>query len=105
MRCVLPLLLVVLTSIAAADVTRDGAIAIATDQARSFGIIDVALMDVSADQRTTPPNDALPEFRPRLAHRLFWLVSFTPRKSWRGGAYIVYVASDSGEVLGTLIYK
>ena len=103
---VLPLLLLIATcSLAAADSSRDKAIAIATDEVRSFRDVDLASLKISPERRTEPPDDVLPSDRPRLTHRAFWFVSFSPRKIQLGGGYAVYVAADSGQILGSRGYR
>jgi len=93
------------SSFAADAVGREKAIGIATDYVRGFHTYDLSSLKVSAERRTEPPDDALVATRPRLTHRSFWLVSFTPRKPQLGGAFAVYVATDTGEVLGSRGYK
>jgi hypothetical protein len=93
------------SSLASDAVTRSKAIAIATDYVRNFPSLDITSLKISAERRAEPPDDALPSMRSRLAHRSFWLVSFTPRKLQLGGAYAVYVAANSGEILGSRGYK
>ena len=41
------------------------------------------------------------EIRLRLSHRKYWFVLFTPRDpDVYGGAHKIYVAMDTGEILG-----
>jgi hypothetical protein len=94
----------VATAILAADaITQEKAIAIASQYLRSPHV-DITSFEISAERRTTPPHDAVipPE---RFGSHPFWLVSFTPRKRQFGGAYAVYVAADTGEILGSRMYR
>jgi hypothetical protein len=90
----------------AADVVgQEKAIGIATDYVRGLRWLDLGSLKVSAERRSEPPEDALAATRPRLMHRVFWLVSFAPRKPQLGGGYAVYVAADTGEILGSRGYR
>jgi hypothetical protein len=89
--------------LAADAIGREKAIVIATEYLRSPHL-DMASFEVSAERRTAPPADAVIPAE-RFAHHPFWLVSFTPRKPQRGGAYAVYVAVDTGEILGSRGYR
>ena len=91
--------------VAADTIGRDKAIGIATDYLRGFRTFDLASLKISAERRSEPPDDALAASRSRLTHRVFWLVSFTPRKPKLGGAFAVYVAADTGEILGSRGYR
>jgi hypothetical protein len=104
-RVLIVLVSLAVSAIGASSVDRERAIALATDHLRTWRSVDLPSLKVTAQRCTKPPEDALPADRPRLAHRSFWLVSFTPRKPILGGAYAVYVAADSGEILGSRGYR
>jgi len=96
------------TSCFAADaVGQEKAIAIATEYLRTPHL-DMTSFEVSAERRTTPPADAVIPSE-RFGHQPFWLIRFTPRKIpghlQFGGAWAVYVAADTGEILGSRGYK
>jgi hypothetical protein len=90
-------------TLAADRISEDKAIAIASGYLRSPKV-DIASFAISVERRTTPPHDAVIPVE-RFGGRLFWLISFTPRKRQFGGAYAVYVAADTGEILGSRGYK
>jgi hypothetical protein len=94
----------VATAILAADaVTQEKAIAIASEFLRSPKL-DITSYEISAERCTTPPCDANHIPAERFGSHAFWLVSFTPRDG-PGGAYDVYVATDTGEILGSRMYR
>jgi hypothetical protein len=90
-------------TLAADRISEDKAIAIACGYLRSPKV-DIASFAISVERRTTPPHDAVIPLE-RFGGHPFWLVSFTPRKRQLGGAYAVYVAADTGEILGSRGYK
>ena len=93
---------VVAGTLAADAITQEKAIAIASQYLRGPHV-DITSFEISAERCTTPPCDAVipPE---RFGSHAFWLVSFTPRNG-PGGAYDVYVATDTGEILGSRMYR
>jgi hypothetical protein len=90
-------------ALAADGITQDRAIAIASAYLRSPKV-DITSFEISAERRTTPPRDSVIPVE-RFGSHPFWLVSFTPRKRQFGGAYGVYVAADTGEILGSRMYR
>jgi hypothetical protein len=90
-------------ALAADTISEDKAIAIAGDYLRSPKV-DIASFDISAERRTTPPHDSMIPVE-RFGTHPFWLVSFTSRKFQYGGDFAVYVAADTGEILGSRRYR
>jgi hypothetical protein len=90
-------------TLAADGITQDKAVAIASGYLRSPKV-EIASFEISAERHTTPPRDAVIPVK-RFGSHPFWLVMFTPQKRQFGGAYTVYVAADTGEILGSRMYK
>jgi hypothetical protein len=93
------------TAVLAADaITQEKAIAIASEFLRSPKF-DITSYEISAERCTTPPCDGSHIPAERFGGHTIWLVSFTPRKQQFWGHYAVYVAADTGEILGSRLYR
>jgi hypothetical protein len=88
------------SSIAQQTVSRDQATRIATHFLRHYE--NMRSLRCTAWLRWGDfAEEADPAIRKRLSQRKYWFVSFTPRDpDVYGGAHRIYVAADTGEILG-----
>jgi len=94
--------LVFCSGTSAIEVSSADAVRIATEYLRHYHV-EVRSLKTSVKFRSEPGGDATDRtVRQKLIHRRHWWVYFTPRnRDVYGGAHSIYIAPETGEVIGS----
>jgi hypothetical protein len=93
--------LVFCSGASAIEVSSADAVRIATEYLRHYHV-GVRSLKTSVELRSEPGGDATDRaVHKKLTHRRHWWVYFTPRNpDVYGGAHSIYIAPETGEVIG-----